>query len=219
MCDKDFLQIQVTVPVGEPNYKNRNFSKGHLAPFLQSAYAGNTTTSLGCDLPVKMDPLIGARPRLVEPSSDTGTKLARSKHDLKNFAQVGRDSRPHRDELRASYARAGNELCDVKNHRRLVADVKNTFRVSASFGRLQKSPAIPKIRAMLDGTSGVLRPFVLPESQYTGQPGAEKARVEPGPTPDRASHRVNQGVASRQENNVFFYQRYATLLGAAIHES
>ncbi|KAI8484497.1 hypothetical protein Bbelb_377680 [Branchiostoma belcheri] len=72
----------------------------------------------------------GARPRLVEPSSDTGTKLARSTHEFKSFAQVGRG---------ASYARAGNELCDLKNRGRLVADVKNTFRVSASFGRLQKN--------------------------------------------------------------------------------
>ncbi|KAI8496756.1 hypothetical protein Bbelb_254110 [Branchiostoma belcheri] len=41
---------------------------------------------------------LGARPRLVEPSSDTGTKLARSTHDFKNFAQVGRgtkDGRPN----------------------------------------------------------------------------------------------------------------------------
>ncbi|KAI8510824.1 hypothetical protein Bbelb_117400 [Branchiostoma belcheri] len=120
---------------------------------------------------------LGAQPRLVEPSSDTGTKLARSTHDLKNFAQVGRgteegrpnisrssregrprntaetremyvrisvDSRPHKGELRASYARAGNELCDVKNRRRLVADVKNTIRVSASFGRLQKIAGDPE---------------------------------------------------------------------------
>ncbi|KAI8485138.1 hypothetical protein Bbelb_370630 [Branchiostoma belcheri] len=119
----------------------------------------------------------GARPRLVEPSSDTGTKLARSTHEFKNFAQVGRgtkeghpnisrssregrprntaetrgmyarisvDSRPHRGELQASYARAGNELCDLKNRRRLVADVKNTFRVSASFGRLQKIAGDPE---------------------------------------------------------------------------
>ncbi|KAI8518483.1 hypothetical protein Bbelb_045000 [Branchiostoma belcheri] len=119
----------------------------------------------------------GARPRLVEPSSDTGTKVARSTHEFKNFAQVGRDtkegrpnisqssregrprnttetrgmyvrisvdSRPHRDELRASYARAGNELCDLNNRRRLVADVKNTFRVSASFGRLQKIAGDPE---------------------------------------------------------------------------
>ncbi|KAI8486972.1 hypothetical protein Bbelb_352320 [Branchiostoma belcheri] len=54
------------------------------------------------------------------------------------------DSRPHRDELWASYARAGNELCDLKNRRRLVADVKNTFRVSASFGRLQKIAGDPE---------------------------------------------------------------------------
>ncbi|KAI8490652.1 hypothetical protein Bbelb_314450 [Branchiostoma belcheri] len=129
----------------------------------------------------------GARPRLVEPSSDTGTKLARSTHEFKNFAQVGRGSkeghpnisrssregRPYsatvarfsktkygRDswdvrqnigrlsaaqgELRASYARAGNELCDLKNRRRLVADAKNTFRVSASFGRLQKIAGDPE---------------------------------------------------------------------------
>ncbi|KAI8490312.1 hypothetical protein Bbelb_320500 [Branchiostoma belcheri] len=115
----------------------------------------------------------GARPRLVEPSSDTGTKLARSTHEFKNFAQVGRgtkegrpnisrssrEGRPYsatvarfskmkygRDsgELRASYARAGNELCDLKNRRRLVADVKNTFRVSASFGRLQKIAGDPE---------------------------------------------------------------------------
>ncbi|KAI8494141.1 hypothetical protein Bbelb_279010 [Branchiostoma belcheri] len=119
----------------------------------------------------------GARPRLVEPLSDTGTRLARSTHDFKNVAQVGRgteeglpnisrssregrpqrtadtrgmyarisvDSRPYRDELRASYARAGNELCDLKNRRRLVADVKDTFRVSASFGRLQKIAGDPE---------------------------------------------------------------------------
>ncbi|KAI8522215.1 hypothetical protein Bbelb_019690 [Branchiostoma belcheri] len=86
-----------------------------------------------------------ARPRLVEPSSDTGTNLARSTHEFKNFAQVGRvDSRPHRGDLRASYTRAGNELCDLKNRRRLVADVKNTFRVSASFGRLQKIAGDPE---------------------------------------------------------------------------
>ncbi|KAI8519526.1 hypothetical protein Bbelb_027830 [Branchiostoma belcheri] len=55
------------------------------------------------------------------------------------YARISVDSRPHRGELQASYARAGNELCDLKNRRRLVADVKNTFRVSASFGRLQKN--------------------------------------------------------------------------------
>ncbi|KAI8479453.1 hypothetical protein Bbelb_428230 [Branchiostoma belcheri] len=49
-----------------------------------------------------------------------------------------------RGELQASYARAGNELCDFKNRRRLVADVKNTFRVSASFGRLQKIVGDPE---------------------------------------------------------------------------
>ncbi|KAI8494595.1 hypothetical protein Bbelb_278210 [Branchiostoma belcheri] len=55
------------------------------------------------------------------------------------YVRISVDSRPHRDELQASYARAGNELCDLTNRRRLVADVKNTFRVSASFGRLQKN--------------------------------------------------------------------------------
>ncbi|KAI8491400.1 hypothetical protein Bbelb_310330 [Branchiostoma belcheri] len=48
----------------------------------------------------------------------------------------------------ASYVRAtrehGNELCDLKNRRRLVADVKNTFRVSASFGRLEKIAGDPE---------------------------------------------------------------------------
>ncbi|KAI8487522.1 hypothetical protein Bbelb_347560 [Branchiostoma belcheri] len=44
----------------------------------------------------------------------------------------------------ASYGRAGNELLDLKNCRRLVADVKNTFRVSASFGRLQKIAGDPE---------------------------------------------------------------------------
>ncbi|KAI8486058.1 hypothetical protein Bbelb_235870 [Branchiostoma belcheri] len=60
------------------------------------------------------------------------------------YVRISVDSRPHRDELRASYARAGNELCDLKNRRRLVADVKNTFRVSASFGRLQKIAGDPE---------------------------------------------------------------------------
>ncbi|KAI8489168.1 hypothetical protein Bbelb_331530 [Branchiostoma belcheri] len=60
------------------------------------------------------------------------------------YFRISVDSRPHRGELRASYARAGNELCDVKNRRRLVADVKNTFRVSASFGRLQKIAGDPE---------------------------------------------------------------------------
>ncbi|KAI8508133.1 hypothetical protein Bbelb_143730 [Branchiostoma belcheri] len=45
------------------------------------------------------------------------------------YVRISVDSRPHRGELQASYARAGNELCDFKNRRRLVADVKNTFRV------------------------------------------------------------------------------------------
>ncbi|KAI8498171.1 hypothetical protein Bbelb_241150 [Branchiostoma belcheri] len=44
----------------------------------------------------------------------------------------------------ASYAQAGNELCDLKNRRQLVTDVKNTFRVSASFGRLQKIAGDPE---------------------------------------------------------------------------
>ncbi|KAI8492577.1 hypothetical protein Bbelb_296180 [Branchiostoma belcheri] len=60
------------------------------------------------------------------------------------YVRILVDSRPHRGELRASYARAGNELCDLKNRRRLVADVKNTFRVSASFGRLQKIAGDPE---------------------------------------------------------------------------
>ncbi|KAI8495114.1 hypothetical protein Bbelb_271000 [Branchiostoma belcheri] len=60
------------------------------------------------------------------------------------YVRISVDSRPYRDELRARYARAGNELCDLKNRRRLVADVKNTFRVSASFGRLQKIAGDPE---------------------------------------------------------------------------
>ncbi|KAI8497855.1 hypothetical protein Bbelb_245070 [Branchiostoma belcheri] len=60
------------------------------------------------------------------------------------YVRISVDSRPHRGELRPSYARAGNELCDLKNRRRLVADVKNTFRVSASFGRLQKIVGDPE---------------------------------------------------------------------------
>ncbi|KAI8518864.1 hypothetical protein Bbelb_021210 [Branchiostoma belcheri] len=60
------------------------------------------------------------------------------------YVRISVDSRPHRGELRASYARAGNELCDLKNRRRLVADVKNTFRVSASFGRLQQIAGDPE---------------------------------------------------------------------------
>ncbi|KAI8514536.1 Transient receptor putative cation channel sub M member 2 [Branchiostoma belcheri] len=60
------------------------------------------------------------------------------------YVRISVDSRPHRDELWASYARAGNEVCDLKNRRRLVADVKNTFRVSASFGRLQKIAGDPE---------------------------------------------------------------------------
>ncbi|KAI8508614.1 hypothetical protein Bbelb_137130 [Branchiostoma belcheri] len=60
------------------------------------------------------------------------------------YVRISVDSRPHKGELRASYARDGNELCDVKNRRRLVADVKNTFRVSASFGRLQKIAGDPE---------------------------------------------------------------------------
>ncbi|KAI8515804.1 hypothetical protein Bbelb_066170 [Branchiostoma belcheri] len=132
-------------------------------------YVYNLAAPYGCDSGY----CVGARPRLVEPSSDTGTKLARSTHDFKNFAQVGRgteggrpnisrssrEGRPYsatvarfsktkfgRDsgELRPSYARAGNELCDLKNRRRLVADVKNTFRVSARFGRLQKIAGDPE---------------------------------------------------------------------------
>ncbi|KAI8489226.1 hypothetical protein Bbelb_329650 [Branchiostoma belcheri] len=60
------------------------------------------------------------------------------------YVRISVDSRPHSGELRASYAQAGNELCDLKNRRRLVADVKNTFRVSASFGRLQKIAGDPE---------------------------------------------------------------------------
>ncbi|KAI8491283.1 hypothetical protein Bbelb_309160 [Branchiostoma belcheri] len=60
------------------------------------------------------------------------------------YARISVDSRQYRDELRASYARAGNELCDLKNRRRLVADVKNMFRVSASFGRLQTIAGDPE---------------------------------------------------------------------------
>ncbi|KAI8481715.1 calcium ion binding [Branchiostoma belcheri] len=60
------------------------------------------------------------------------------------YVRISVDSRPHRDELWASYARAENELCDLKNRRRLVADVKNTFCVPASFGRLQKIAGDPE---------------------------------------------------------------------------
>ncbi|KAI8510713.1 hypothetical protein Bbelb_116290 [Branchiostoma belcheri] len=51
--------------------------------------------------------------------------------------------------LSAEQGQARNEICNLKNPRRLVTDVKNTFRVSASFGRLRKIAGILKIRAML----------------------------------------------------------------------
>ncbi|KAI8513782.1 hypothetical protein Bbelb_081060 [Branchiostoma belcheri] len=85
--------MQVTVPVGEPNYKNRNFSKGHLAPFLQSAYAGNTTTSLGCDLPVKMDPLIASYYRRASIPDNLVRKKRGSNPDLPPIEQATESTR------------------------------------------------------------------------------------------------------------------------------
>ncbi|XP_078583916.1 uncharacterized protein LOC144866425 [Branchiostoma floridae x Branchiostoma japonicum] len=79
---------KVTVPVGEANYKNRNFSKGQLAPFLQSAYAGNTTTSLGCDLPVKMDPLIATYYRRASIPDNLVRKKRGSNPDLPPIEQA-----------------------------------------------------------------------------------------------------------------------------------
>ncbi|KAI8483349.1 hypothetical protein Bbelb_389530 [Branchiostoma belcheri] len=80
------------------------------------------------------------------------------------YVRISVDSRPHSGELRASYAQAGNELCDLKNRRRLVADVKNTFRVSASFGRLQKIAGDPENSRDARRNIGQRRPVVTETS-------------------------------------------------------
>ncbi|KAI8482119.1 hypothetical protein Bbelb_087230 [Branchiostoma belcheri] len=77
-------------------------------------------------------------------SIDHSTKTRNTAETRGMYVRTSIDSRLHRGELQASYARAGNELCDLKNRQRLVADVKNTFRVSASFGRLQKIVGDPE---------------------------------------------------------------------------
>ncbi|KAI8502742.1 hypothetical protein Bbelb_194440 [Branchiostoma belcheri] len=103
------------------------------------------------------------------------------------YVRISVDSRPHRGKLRASYARAGNELCDLKNRRRLVADViRARFACQRASVDSKKSPAIPKIRAMLDGTSGVLRParFQLARSSPVARPCAAESR----PIFGRTSH-------------------------------
>ncbi|KAI8506527.1 hypothetical protein Bbelb_159540 [Branchiostoma belcheri] len=88
------------------------------------------------------------------------------------YVRISVDSRPHRGELRASCARAGNELCDLKNRRRLVADVKNTFRVSASFGRLQKIAGDPEnsrdARRNIGRTTARVSVFVVPRRSVCG---------------------------------------------------
>ncbi|KAI8482341.1 hypothetical protein Bbelb_399320 [Branchiostoma belcheri] len=102
-----------------------------------------------------------ARPRLVEPSSDTGTKLARSTHEFKNFVQVGRGTKEGRPNIsrslregrpysvtvaRFSKTKYGRDSWDVRPNigRLSSAQGRATGELRASWKRAlrpQKSPA------------------------------------------------------------------------------
>ncbi|KAI8484528.1 hypothetical protein Bbelb_377990 [Branchiostoma belcheri] len=79
-----------------------------------------------------------------------------------------------------SYERAGNEFCDLKNRRRLVADVKNTFLV-ARFQLARSSdvarPCAAESRPIFGRTSHESRPYVVFENRATvaeyGRPSRE----------------------------------------------
>ncbi|KAI8483659.1 hypothetical protein Bbelb_385970, partial [Branchiostoma belcheri] len=85
--------------------------------------------------------VITARLRLVEPSSNTGTKLARSTHDIINFAQVGRGT----EEGRPSILRSSHEgrpytatilrFVKTKNGRDSLGIRPNIGRLSVVQGR------------------------------------------------------------------------------------
>ncbi|KAI8483488.1 hypothetical protein Bbelb_388200 [Branchiostoma belcheri] len=92
--------------------------------------------------PVTLSTSFGrARPRLVEPSSDTGTKLARSTHDFKNFTQVGRGTEEGRPNISRSsregrpYSATVARFSKTKYGRDSWDVLPNTGRLPAAQGR------------------------------------------------------------------------------------
>ncbi|KAI8516820.1 hyaluronan synthase [Branchiostoma belcheri] len=98
------------------------------------------------------------------------------------YVRISVDSRPHRGELRASYARAGNELCDLKNRRpyRVVMGL-----VPGAWRRLPRRFYVLGLMILALIAHGGLQPnFQLAEVQLAKSPFVKDKHTYEGAPPE-----------------------------------